>query len=113
MVALSDDLRLDRQMRHNIEVVIDRLVASPDGRARLAEAVELALRMGQGNLIVSVESRDAAAPVRRADEVDAAPARRAGRKSARAKPAPPPILPPPSTAPTSTSRRITRVRIAG
>ncbi|MBI2823924.1 MAG: excinuclease ABC subunit UvrA [Planctomycetia bacterium] len=57
VVPLSDDLRLDRQMRHNIEVVVDRLVASPDGRARLAEAVELALRLGQGNLVIAVEPR--------------------------------------------------------
>ena len=30
VVRLTDDLRLDRQMRHNIEVVIDRLVAGPE-----------------------------------------------------------------------------------
>ena len=53
VVQLSDDLRLDRQMRHNIEVVIDRLVAGPKIRPRLAEAVELALRLGEGNLIVA------------------------------------------------------------
>src|SRR5262245_53209692 len=52
IVPLTDDLHLDRQMRHNIEVVIDRLVAG-ESRARLAEAVELALKMGEGNLIVS------------------------------------------------------------
>src|SRR5688572_291528 len=55
-VALSDDLRLDRQMRHNIEVVIDRLVAKPDIRARLAEAVDIALKMGKGNLVVSLDN---------------------------------------------------------
>ena len=54
-VQLSDDLRLDRQMRHNIEVVIDRLVAGPEIRSRLAEAVELALKLGGGDLIVAVE----------------------------------------------------------
>ncbi|MGD9721971.1 MAG: excinuclease ABC subunit UvrA [Pirellulales bacterium] len=53
-VTLDEDLRLDRQMRHTIEVVIDRLVAG-QSRARLAEAVELALKMGQGNLIVAVD----------------------------------------------------------
>ena len=53
VVRLSDDLRLDRQMRHNIEVVIDRLVVGPKIRPRLAEAVELALRLGEGNLIVA------------------------------------------------------------
>ena len=71
IVALSDDLQLDRQMRHNIEVVIDRLVAG-DSRARLAEAVELALRMGEGNLIVAVD--DARKPS--GDEVGEAPTSR-------------------------------------
>ncbi len=33
VVRLTDDLRLDRQMRHNIEVVIDRLAAGPKVRA--------------------------------------------------------------------------------
>ncbi len=61
VVRLTDDLRLDRQMRHNIEVVIDRLTAGPSTRQRLAEAVELALRMGGGNLIVSPEPDEAAA----------------------------------------------------
>lgn len=53
IVGLSDEQHLDRQMRHNIEVVIDRLVAG-QSRARLAEAVELALKMGQGSLIVAI-----------------------------------------------------------
>jgi excinuclease ABC subunit A len=55
VVQLSEDLSLDRQMRHDIEVVIDRLVMKGDVRPRLAEAVELALRMGKGNLIVATE----------------------------------------------------------
>ena len=42
-------------MRHNIEVVVDRLTAGPASCARLAEAVELALKIGEGNLIVAVE----------------------------------------------------------
>ncbi len=55
VVRLSDDLHLDRQMRHNIEVVVDRLVAGPKIRPRLAEAVELALHLGKGNLVVAME----------------------------------------------------------
>ncbi len=55
IVRLSEDLRLDRQMRHDIEVVIDRLAAGPTIRARMAEAVELALKIGEGNLIVAGE----------------------------------------------------------
>ncbi|MEQ8790633.1 MAG: excinuclease ABC subunit UvrA [Pirellulaceae bacterium] len=55
IVSLSDDLNLDRQMRHNIEVVVDRLAVKRDIRPRLAEAVEVALKMGEGNLIVALE----------------------------------------------------------
>ncbi|HZL87342.1 MAG TPA: excinuclease ABC subunit UvrA, partial [Pirellulaceae bacterium] len=55
IVQLSDNLSLDRQMRHDIEVVIDRLAIRPDVRPRLSEAVELALKMGEGNLIVASE----------------------------------------------------------
>ncbi len=54
-VQLTDDLALDRQMRHDIEVVVDRLTNGPGIRSRLAEAVELALKLGEGNLIVAPE----------------------------------------------------------
>jgi excinuclease ABC subunit A len=54
VVSLTDDLSLDRQMRHNIEVVVDRLKGSPNLRTRLSEAVDVALGMGKGNLIVDV-----------------------------------------------------------
>ena len=53
VVQLSDDLQLDRQMKHTIDAVIDRLVAGKTGRARLTEAVENALRLSGGTLIVA------------------------------------------------------------
>lgn len=62
VVQLADAPKLDRQMRHNIEVVIDRLVAGPYVRPRLAEAVELALRMGGGSLMIAVDGESAAKP---------------------------------------------------
>ena len=55
MVQLNEEIPLDRQMRHDIEVVVDRLAIKSDIRPRLAEAVELALKLGQGNLIVALE----------------------------------------------------------
>lgn len=58
VVRLTDDLRLDRQMRHEIEVVVDRLTIRPSIRARLAEAVDLALDRGEGSLIVACEVGD-------------------------------------------------------
>ena len=53
VVALSDNLALDRQIKHNIEVVVDRLKASPGVRTRLSEAVEAALKLGEGMVIVA------------------------------------------------------------
>jgi excinuclease ABC subunit A len=55
VISLSSPPSLDRQMRHNIEVVIDRLTGGPGVRTRLAEAVDLSLKLGSGNLIVAIE----------------------------------------------------------
>src|SRR5271166_5123808 len=40
IVRLTDDLKLDRRIKHNIEIVVDRLKNEPSVRTRLAEAVE-------------------------------------------------------------------------
>ncbi|HRX80829.1 MAG TPA: excinuclease ABC subunit A, partial [Pirellulaceae bacterium] len=55
-VSLNDDLHLDRQMRHDIEVVIDRLEIKANVRPRLAEAVELALNIGKGTMFVEIQT---------------------------------------------------------
>src|SRR5919198_775490 len=56
VARLPDDLKLDRRIKHDIEIVIDRLKNEPKIRPRLAEAVEQALALGDGSLIVAVES---------------------------------------------------------
>src|SRR5213080_3141334 len=58
VVRLTDDLKLDRRIKHHIEIVVDRLKADPRQRPRLAEAVEQALGLSEGSLIVAVESPD-------------------------------------------------------
>src|SRR5262249_2222086 len=55
VVRLTDDLKLQRQIKHNIEIVIDRLKVEAKARPRLAEAVEQALALGEGVLIIAVE----------------------------------------------------------
>ena len=59
IVALSDDLRLDKQMKHTIDVVVDRLEAGTSSRSRLAEAVESALKLADGRVVVSEEDTQA------------------------------------------------------
>ncbi len=56
VVRLTDDLKLDRRMKHDIAIVIDRLVNEPKVRPRLAEAVEQALALANGTVIIAVES---------------------------------------------------------
>jgi excinuclease ABC subunit A len=76
IVRLSDDLKLDRRIKHNIEIVIDRLKNDAGVRPRLAEAVEQALALAEGSLIVSVEAgeRDRVSASRASSEgADATP----------------------------------------
>ena len=49
---------LDRYARHTIEIVVDRLVLRGDFQSRLDEAVDNALRLGEGSLIVSIEGEE-------------------------------------------------------
>lgn len=74
IVSLEEDLQLQRNVRHYIEVVIDRLTISGNFRPRLAEAVDLALRVGDGTLIVAGEpSADSSEGKARRDAVPRSP----------------------------------------
>jgi excinuclease ABC subunit A len=55
VVNLSEAPTLRKHHKHNIEVVIDRLVAGSAQRTRVAEAVEQALKLADGRLICSVD----------------------------------------------------------
>ncbi len=59
---------LERNRRHDIEVVIDRLSAGA-GRGRIAEAVEQALKLGQGQLIVTPMEPGSSETDRRRDRI--------------------------------------------
>jgi excinuclease ABC subunit A len=53
---LTEKLRLDRYYKHTIEVVVDRLVARPDIRRRVADSIETALEMAEGVAAVAVQT---------------------------------------------------------
>ena len=53
IVELSDDISIDRKKKHNVEIVVDRLVIKPDIRSRLTESVEIALK--HANNLVSID----------------------------------------------------------
>ncbi len=58
MLSLDQDIALDRKKKHSIEIVVDRIVMSPDVRKRLAESVETALESSGGTVIALVRDRD-------------------------------------------------------
>ncbi len=60
---------LPKSSKASIDVVVDRLMISPDIRSRLADALELALKLGEGLAIVSRTS-DAAPPTDAATWID-------------------------------------------
>ena len=51
---LDEDITLDKHKKHTIEVVIDRVVIKGDARARLADAVELAVQKSAGLVAITV-----------------------------------------------------------
>ncbi|HTT71585.1 MAG TPA: excinuclease ABC subunit UvrA [Anaeromyxobacteraceae bacterium] len=51
--SLEERLALDKKLKHDIELVVDRLVVKPAVRARLTDSVETALREGKGTLVVA------------------------------------------------------------
>ncbi|MDA8410072.1 MAG: excinuclease ABC subunit UvrA [Treponema sp.] len=57
-VSLEDDIKLEKQKKHTIEIIVDRLRLAEDSRRRLAEAVETALQIADGTVIVAREGPD-------------------------------------------------------
>lgn len=51
---LSEEIKLDKNKKHNIDIVIDRLVVRPDMERRLTDSVETALKMSEGLMKIEV-----------------------------------------------------------
>ena len=53
-IELSDEISIDKKKKHNIELIIDRLIIKHDIRSRLAESVELALKHADNLVAIDV-----------------------------------------------------------
>lgn len=58
LYGMEDIPALDKNKKHTIDLVIDRLVIKDGIRGRLADSVELALRYGEGRIIVNEPTRE-------------------------------------------------------
>ncbi len=54
IVELTDDIEIDRKKKHNIEIIVDRLVVKPEIRNRLAESVETAMKYANSLVLIDV-----------------------------------------------------------
>ena len=54
MYELSEDITLDKNIKHNIEIIVDRLVVKPGIEKRLTDSVENVLQLAEGLLVVDV-----------------------------------------------------------
>ena len=54
MFDLSEEIRLDKNKKHSIEIVVDRIVLKPDITRRLTDSVETALKLAGGLVLVTV-----------------------------------------------------------
>lgn len=52
VLHLDDEIKLTKQKKHSIEIVVDRLKLSPEVRKRLSESIETALEVSGGNVII-------------------------------------------------------------
>ena len=54
MYELSEDISLDKNIKHNIEIIVDRLIVRPGIEKRLTDSVESVLHLADGLLVVDV-----------------------------------------------------------
>ena len=53
-----DEIEIDKNKKHNIEVVIDRLVLKQEARSRIADSVQIAMKKANGNVIILFNDKE-------------------------------------------------------
>ncbi len=54
LYELTEDIKLDKNIKHNIEIIIDRLIVKSGIEKRLSDSIESVLKLSEGLLIVDV-----------------------------------------------------------
>ena len=58
MILVYDDLELDKNKKHNISVIIDRLVVKEGIRSRLYSSLETASKLSHGKVVIDVVGKE-------------------------------------------------------
>ena len=60
-VELTDDLQIDRKKKHNVEIIVDRLVIKEEIRSRLTESIEIALKHANNTVMINIPNKTVSA----------------------------------------------------
>ncbi|MCR8644994.1 excinuclease ABC subunit UvrA [Paenibacillus sp. N1-5-1-14] len=58
IMDISEKIELEKNKKHTIEVVVDRIVVKPDGASRIADSLETALKLSGGQVLVDVIDKE-------------------------------------------------------
>ncbi|NLM72508.1 MAG: excinuclease ABC subunit UvrA [Clostridiaceae bacterium] len=58
VVDINDDIKLDKNLKHTIEIVVDRLIIRPNIEKRLTDSIETCINLSGGLLIVDVIGKE-------------------------------------------------------
>ena len=58
LIDLSEEIALDKNKKHNIEIVIDRLIIKLDMQKRLADSIETAMKISGGLILIDVVDKE-------------------------------------------------------
>jgi excinuclease ABC subunit A len=55
LYEIGEQIPMDKNKKHDVQVVVDRIVVGPEQRSRLVESIETAARLGGGSVIIAPE----------------------------------------------------------
>ena len=58
IVELTDDIDLDRKKKHNIDLIVDRLIIKDNIRSRLAESIEISLKYAKNLVLINTPQNE-------------------------------------------------------
>ena len=58
MYDLSEEIKMEKNKKHNVDVVVDRLVIKADIRSRLADSIETASKLTNGLIIINIPDKE-------------------------------------------------------
>ena len=58
LYELNEEIKLDKNIKHNIEIIVDRLIVKPGIEKRLTDSIETVLNLAEGKLVVDTMDRN-------------------------------------------------------